>query len=508
MESPISNLAQANGTPLKDERSRPQTESVLRELAGSSLSDDGIALLLGNLLKESSLIVGLAELDGEAFRHEVANDAARRFFHLTEETDDGMCVMLGSLEARQFVLSHRIGMLTGEPVSFTYAHVGAGEEKWLDVSLSVIASEDEGTPKFLYVGCPTKAPADDVQHSRKAEALFAGLVETTYTGLVLHDRRIIACNKNMAELFGYEKEEMVGTNALDLIAEPRRRAFMEHLRSGPSKPFETVGCRQDGSTFFIETVSRPYRYQGRDALVTGIRDITPRIRMEEYLIHNVTHDDLTGIPNRNMFVNRLWSALTQETGRSSSQMAVVYMDVDRFKYVNDNLGHLVGDQLLIKVANRLQSTVRDHDLVARLGGDEFAALLFDITNAEEALAAAERIREHVCKPYSLDGTEVKVGMSVGIVMCDEAHCQPDDILRDADHAMYEAKSRGSGESVVYKASMRPDDETYANLEEELRRALELDQFVVQYQPIVDIQDGRPAGVEALVRWRHPEQGML
>ena len=236
-------------------------------------------------------------------------------------------------------------------------------------------------------------------------------------------------------------------------------------------------------------------------------DITDRKRFEEQLAQQAFYDTLTGLPNRALFMDRLSLAVTRARRRKSSMFSILFLDVDRFKDVNDSLGHLKGDLLLAAIARRLETCVRPGDTVARLGGDEFTILLDDMRDAEDAVQVANRILEQMGKPFQLEGHEVFATVSIGIAP--GAHYEkPDDLLRDADTAMYRAKERGKNCYEVFDAAMHSRAVARLQLETDLRRGLERKEFRVYYQPIVSLLDDSLVGFEALVRWQHPQKGLV
>jgi len=236
-------------------------------------------------------------------------------------------------------------------------------------------------------------------------------------------------------------------------------------------------------------------------------DITDRKRFEEQLAQQAFYDPLTGLPNRALFMDRLALAVTRARRRKSSTFSILFLDVDRFKDVNDSLGHLKGDLLLAAIARRLETCVRPGDTVARLGGDEFTILLDDMRDPADAVQVADRILEQMGKPFQLAGHEVFATCSIGIAP--GAHYEkPEDLLRDADTAMYRAKERGKNCYEVFDAAMHSRAVARLQLETDLRKAIERKEFRVYYQPIVSLLDDSLVGFEALVRWQHPQRGLV
>lgn len=238
------------------------------------------------------------------------------------------------------------------------------------------------------------------------------------------------------------------------------------------------------------------------------QNIAERKKSEEQLRHNAYHDGLTNLPNRALFIDRLGCAIKRKKRHKDYLFAVLFIDLDRFKVVNDSLGHMTGDQLLIAIAKRLKSCLRSEDTVARLGGDEFAILLEDIKDVSDAKRIAKRIQEELKLPFNLDAQEVFTSTSVGIALGTTDYDKPEDLLRDADTAMYRAKALGKARYEVFDTAMHDHVVTLLQLETSLSRAFSRQEFRIHYQPIVLLETGRISGFEALVRWQHPTRGLL
>ncbi|MEH2421461.1 MAG: EAL domain-containing protein [Nostoc sp.] len=238
-------------------------------------------------------------------------------------------------------------------------------------------------------------------------------------------------------------------------------------------------------------------------------EITERKRAESQLLHLAFHDALTGLPNRTAFMNRLRHALNYSKRHSNYLLAVMFIDLDRFKLINDSLGHLNGDQLLLTTASRLELCVRSIDTAARLGGDEFTILLEGIQDVSDAITVAERIQQELALPFELDGQEVFITASIGIALSSIVDYEnPEDLLKDADTAMYRAKVLGRAHYELFNSDMYANALAKLQLETDLRRAIERQEFRVYYQPIVSLTEGSILGFEALLRWQHPERGLL
>jgi diguanylate cyclase (GGDEF)-like protein/PAS domain S-box-containing protein len=290
---------------------------------------------------------------------------------------------------------------------------------------------------------------------------------------------------------------------------------VEHALPGPGHADLVRGALASGAT--VRGVEVPvagrvlswsyHPHRPLDVVHCFAEDVTARRAMEERLRHEALHDPLTGLPNRRLLMERLSAALDRGRRRGGGT-ALLFIDLDRFKLVNDSLGHPVGDRLLAAVAERLRGAVREGDTVARLGGDEFAVLLDGAPGAEGARRTAETIHRALCAPVPLDGFEVFTSASIGIAVSGAGADGPDALLRGADAAMHRARAAGPGRCEVYDGAMHARALARLRMETDLRRALDRGEVTAHYQPIVSLATGRVCGVEALARWRHPERGWV
>lgn len=336
----------------------------------------------------------------------------------------------------------------------------------------------------------------------------------TSTNLESPGPSIIFVNPAFTKITGYTAEEVIGRNPRFLQGPNTDRTVLSKLRqtleAGEVFYGEAINYRKDGTEFYNEWHIEPiWDTQGRITHYLGVqRDITARKKAEAQLIHNALYDSLTGLPNRTLWKRRLAEAIEKAKQCQDYLFAVLFLDLDRFKLVNDSLGHLAGDELLIAIAKRLQSTLRPSDTVARLGGDEFGILLTNINELENITNVVNRIQNSVRKPLKLNGQEVFTTASIGITLSSAGYDCPQDLMRDADIAMYRAKALGKARSCLFNKTMHQIAVNRLRLESDLRRALERQELRLHYQPIVSLNKGEITGFEALVRWEHPEKGLI
>ena len=330
------------------------------------------------------------------------------------------------------------------------------------------------------------------------------------------DNPIIYVNRKFEEITGYSAEEAKGLNCRFLANGDRDQPGVDELRIAIEEGREWSGplrnYKKDGTPFWNELYIAPVRDEdGRVVNFIGVqKDVTKQKELEKKLAHQAFHDPLTDLPNRNLFLDRVDHALKRARRRGEG-VAVLFMDLDNFKVINDSLGHEVGDELLVAVAGRLESCLRPADTAARLGGDEFVVLLEDVVDAEEAARAAERIADALQRePFRIGDRELFVTTSVGIALGGRGEGErPGDLLRNADLAMYRAKDAGKDGHAVFEPGMNERALERLGMEADLRRALERGEFRVFYQPEVDLARGAEVvGFEALVRWEHPERGLV
>ncbi len=321
--------------------------------------------------------------------------------------------------------------------------------------------------------------------------------------------RAVEWNTTAERIFGWTRAEAIGRLSIrDLLPEAERagvEAIVAQLLSGGGGQHHIArNQRQDGGEVLCEWFDTPlFDDRGEPSgVVSIVRDVTQRLDWERRLLDASNRDGLTGLPNRSCFVGALDEALA----RVGDEFALLYIDLDRFKAVNDSMGHGVGDLLLKAVADRLLSIFRDQDMVGRLGGDEFAILLGGMSDPAEAALVAGRVGDMLRRPFLLDGREVLTSASIGVAMSARRHASAEDILRDADVAMYRAKEGGRARHMLFDHRIHRQVVRRMQVEHELQRAAELAQLRLVYQPIVDLRTRRVVGFESLLRWQHPAWG--
>ncbi len=351
---------------------------------------------------------------------------------------------------------------------------------------------------------------------RESEEYFRSLIENALDTITIlsADGTIAYESPSVGRVLGFTPEEMVGTSVFDYIHPedlPRVKEVFAQAETQPGM-ISRLQLRfrdHEGGWRMLEAVGRNLlHHPAVGGVVVNARDVTERKEAEDRLLHDAFHDQLTGLPNRALFMDRLNQFVKRGQRADTPGFAVLFLDVDRFKVVNDSLGHGAGDLLLVEIGRRLETCLRPGDTVARVGGDEFALLLDGTESVDEARAVADRIHEAMRRPFHTGRREVYATISTGIAVSSPEYRRAEEILRDADIAMYRAKSAGRARSEVFDRAMHDDAVAVLELETALRRAVERQEFVLHYQPIVSLRDGRLLGHEALIRWQHPERGLL
>ena len=381
------------------------------------------------------------------------------------------------------------------------------------VLLSANARQESG--QFVHARCVTR-DVTELKRADNAIAYFKSMVESADDSIVgkTLDGTITTWNAAATRLYGYTAEEAIG-KPITLIVPPDHRdeltGVFESLRRGEHiEHYETTRMRKDGTRVEVSiSISPILDVDGQPVGATSItRDITYRRQAERQLLRGALRDALTDLPNRASFIERLSQALARTRRDSDYRFGVLFLDCDHFKVVNDRLGHAAGDRLLVEIAKRLQESVRPGDVVARLGGDEFTLLLEDVAGLPQVEQVARRVLDSLAEPFSLEGRDVHASASIGVVLSEPHYEQAQDLLRDADLAMYRAKERGRALFQVFDVEMRNWAHARSGMEADLREALGRHEFRLVFQPIVEIETGRVHAFEALLRWHHGKRRVV
>jgi diguanylate cyclase (GGDEF)-like protein/PAS domain S-box-containing protein len=351
---------------------------------------------------------------------------------------------------------------------------------------------------------------------RESEERYHRLVELSPDAILVHaDGEIVFINGAGIKLLGADTcGQIVGRPIKEFVRHDHqdgigRRIYGDTGDAGDAAFLEEKLVRSDGTEVCVEAAAVPFVYKERPAIQVVARDISRRKQMEERLLHDAFHDALTALPNRALFMDHLKLAVERAKRPEKKYLfAVLFLDLDRFKIINDSLGHTMGDQLLVATAARIQKCLRHLDTVARFGGDEFAVLLDGVEDVNDTIRVAQRLQREITTPINVGGHEVFTSVSIGIALSNTGYERPEEVLRDADTAMYRAKAGGKSRYEIFDKGMHSRAVALLRLETDLRRAVEREEFVVHYQPIVSLFDDSIQGFEALVRWQHPERGLV
>lgn len=392
----------------------------------------------------------------------------------------------------------------------------SGQRVVLDLSTRLIVNN--GLPKGI------QGIARDITSKRAAErslhealSLLSSTFESTADGIVVFskDRKIVTCNSKFTELWGVPRHILESENGHDLYAFLADLAVdaapfsknLDKLYSDPEATLSEVIKLKDGR--ILERTTQP-RFLNNEPIgrVCCFRDVTVRSQAEAYLRHYALHDPLTNLPNRVSFMDYLTRAVERSDTNAHAQFAVLFLDLDRFKVINDSLGHVIGDKLLIATSERLTSCIRPGDIVARLGGDEFVILLHRSGSAVDVAKVAQRLQDRISQPFMIDNYEVFTSASIGVIVSGSDKRAPEEYLRDADAAMYRAKESGKARYEIFDRDMHVRNLNLLQVETDLRHAVDRQEFEVLYQPIVDLETGRVSEFEALLRWNHPTHGLV
>jgi len=405
--------------------------------------------------------------------------------------------------------------LASRPLDPVAVRLRKRNDAWLDLEVLLSAVRtDSKIDRILFSArdvsarnAAERALRESVERYRSLfERNLAGVYRTTAAG------QIIDCNDACARIFGYGSgKELQGLGAADVYFDPAERsAMIARLKEqGSVTNLEHAFRRRDGSTVWaLENITYIPGDDDASSILEGtIVDITDRKHAEEEIVRQAHYDALTSLPNRVLFRDRLAQTLSHSK-RNQLFMAVLFMDVDHFKLINDTLGHTVGDMILKAVAERLRECLRDEDTVARVGGDEFTILIPEIAAPDHADRIARKLLDRIANPFNIQGQELFITASIGIAIYPNDGVTPETLLKNADAAMYRAKELGRNNSQMCTPAMTIRALERLGLENGLRRAIDRNELVLHYQPIIDLPSGNVSSFEALVRWNHPERGLL
>ena len=475
------------------------------------------------MVEELPAVLYVADLGAEATWHYVSPRIQELLGYTTEEWQADTSLWMSHihpddrrqvLEDEEFDGRRDIG---ARSVSEYRMRTRDGREVWIRDEGVVIGNErNEPT---LYRGfmidiSPQKEAELALRESEEQTRLIIDSASQAYIAIDAQGL-VIDWNAQAEVTFGWSRKEAMGEPLEDCIIPIAQRAahragIARYLATGEGrlvgKRIEVTAVHKDGHEFLAELTIWPVG-SGQDIHFSAlVHDITLRKELEKQLQHQAFHDSLTGLANRALFRDRVAHALARQA-RGRGALSVLFSDLDDFKTVNDSLGHEAGDQLLVAVAERLRAVMRPEDTTARFGGDEFAILLEE-TDRDGTRRAAERILEALRSPFEFHGRQVVMRLSIGAAITSDGTTEPDDLLRQADLAMYTAKTSGKGRFAFYEPHMHEAAVTRMELKGDLEQAIANQDFELHYQPIVDLRGGHVTGVEALVRWRHPERGLV
>jgi diguanylate cyclase (GGDEF)-like protein/PAS domain S-box-containing protein len=356
---------------------------------------------------------------------------------------------------------------------------------------------------------------DAEKHLAQMESRYRGLLEAAPDAMVVVNQggEIVLLNVQAEKQFGYRRDELVGQKVKNIIPEGfAERLIADALRSAEDALAQQIGTgielngrRKDGSEFPIEIMLSPLESAEGILVTAAIRDITTRKKAEAQMTHSAEHDFLTGLPNRMLLNDRVNQAIILAE-RHRKKVAVLFLDLDGFKHINDSLGHPIGDKLLQSLAKRLVDCVRGSDTVSRQGGDEFVVLLSEVEQSEDAAIAARRMLKAVAEAHPIDKHDLHVTTSIGVSVYPDDGLDAETLIKNADTAMYQAKENGQQSYQFFKPAMNVRAVERQSIEESLRRALERQEFALHYQPKINLRTGQITGAEALLRWAHPIRG--
>ncbi|MFN3862189.1 MAG: putative bifunctional diguanylate cyclase/phosphodiesterase [Roseateles sp.] len=385
---------------------------------------------------------------------------------------------------------------------------GDGTPRWIEVHLiPQLGPDGEPVASCVLINDITKHRLAERQ-VRESQARLDKFMQATVEGILFHKDGITTdVNPPCCALVGYTLEEMVGRHVLTFIAPDELPKVKEVMRQGRELRYETAVKHKDGTRIPVEFIVRTLERDGEKLRMTIVRDIRDRLDREARIHHLAHHDSLTGLLNRAAFMDRM-ALLMRQAERKGEMLALLFIDLDNFKRVNDSLGHLQGDQVLTTVSERLVGALRASDLVGRFGGDEFVVLLTDLQSRQDIVVVLEALLSVVEVPVKADGRALSVTPSIGVAVFPDDGRHADELIQHADTAMYRAKARGRATYQFFESVLAQTAYADLVLEAELAQGLTRNEFELFFQPQVEAATGQLSGAEALLRWRHPQRGLL
>ncbi|MCV2357075.1 EAL domain-containing protein [Paucibacter sp. B2R-40] len=453
----------------------------------------------------------LALYDAKSLRCLFANQAYAKAFGFDEQSVLGLSFaeVIGAAAAQ--LIQPYVERLLHERLPVHYERellpVDAAR-RWTWVSL-IPQLDADGEVALCLVQLSDSSPRDlsDIA-ALESEARLEKFMRASVEGIVFHRAGLITdVNPPLCQLLGYGLQELIGRTALDFVSPEERAKVSAVMSAGHELSYESAMLHRDGHRIAVEFIVRTLVRKGERLRMTIVRDISERLAAQARIHYLAHHDDLTGLLNRSAFMEQV-QALIYAAAQAPHQLALLFIDLDNFKRVNDSLGHLEGDKVLKTVAERISECLRATDLVARFGGDEFVILLGDVQSRSDVLVVLMALLAVVEVPVTADGCVLTVTPSIGVAMYPAHGARAEDLIQHADMAMYLAKAKGRASYCFYEPSQA--DSAYAELvlESQLVQAIERNEFVLYFQPQVAAATGALVGAEALLRWRHPQRGLL
>ncbi len=472
---------------------------------GPSGSSDALLRLIAD-----SVPALMAYYDVPDLRCRFANQGYAAYNGHTTESILGLTVQqaIGD-KAWQAIEPHVQQSLLGEHVKYTREQtLPNGEARMIEVNLIPhFGGDQRQMGSFVLITDITERWRAE-RTVRQSEERMRKFTEATDEAIVFHRDGIITDgNEALYRLTGFALHEVLGLSIFNFISPEWRATALEYTRSGREDPYEVTIRHKDGHAIPVEVVGKTMPLHHADYRIVVVRDITARKQAQEREAFIALHDPLTQLPNRHFLMEQLSQVLSLAR-RRHGRVAVLFMNLDHFKTVNDSLGHHAGDQLLCNVAERLRQGVRDADVVARIGGDEFVVVLTDVQTPDDAAMVADKLLDSMHGVFTVDQLPLTISPSIGISLYPDHGGSADMLLRCADAAMQHAKDSGRGNRQFYATSMEASALDVLHQERLLRDAIARNDFVLHYQPQICLADGSLQGLEALVRWRHPERGLV